>query len=88
MASSPITSWQTGREKVGNSDRFSFLGPKITVGHDHSHEMKGQLLFGRKAMTNVDSILKSKDITLMTKVHIVKAMIFFQYSCMDVIFRS
>ena len=66
---------------------FIFLGPKITVGHDYGHEMKGHLLFGRKAMTNVDSILKTKDITLMTKVHIVKAMIFFQYSCMDVIFR-
>ena len=68
---------------------FIFLDPKITVGHDYSHEMKGHLLFGRKAMTNVDSILKSKDITLMIKVHIVKAMIFFSVFIhnMDVIFR-
>ena len=60
----------------GNSDRLYFLGSKITVDDDYSHEIKRQLLLGRKAMTNLDSILKSRDITLSTKVHLVKAMVF------------
>ena len=60
----------------GNSDRLYFLGSKITVDDDYSHEIKRQLLLGRKAMTNLDSILKSRDITLPTKVHLIKAMVF------------
>ena len=76
MASSPITSWQIDGEKNGNSDRPYFLGSKITVDGDCSHEIKRHLLLGRKAMKNLDSILKSRDITLLTKVHIFKAMIF------------
>ena len=63
---------------------FIFLGSKITVDSDCSYEIKGCLLFGRKAMTNLDSILKSRDVTLPTKVHLVKAMVFFQQSLMDV----
>ena len=72
-----------GREKSGNSDRFIFLGSKITVDRDCSHEIKRCLLFGRKAMTNLDSILKSRDITLLTEVCIVKAIAFpgIMYSC-------
>ena len=76
MASGPITSWQIDGEKNGNSDRPYFLGSKITVDGDCSHEIKRHFLFGRKAMTNLDSILKSRDITLPTKVHLVKAMVF------------
>ena len=76
MASGPITSRQIDGAKNGNSD-FIFLGSKITVDGDCSHEIKRCLLFGRKAMTNLDSILKSRDITLPTKVHIVKAIVFF-----------
>ena len=64
------------RGKSGNSDRYSFGGPQITVDDDCSHEIKRHLLLGRKTMTNIDSILKSKDITLLTKVRIVKAMVF------------
>ena len=60
----------------GNSDRFYFWGSKITADGDCSHEMKRCLLFGRKAMTNIDSMLKSRDVTLLTKVHLVKAMVF------------
>ena len=69
--------------KNGNSDRLYFLGPEITVDSDCSHELKRCLLLGRNAMTNLDSILKSRDITLVTKVHIVKAMIFpvVMYGC-------
>ena len=74
MASSPITSWQIGGETVETD--FTFLGSKITAGGDCSHEIKRCLLLERKAMTNLDSILKSRDITLSTKVHLVKAMIF------------
>ena len=74
MASSPITSWQIDGEKVKNSDIF--LVSKITEDSDCSHEIKRCLLFGRKAMTNLDSVLKSKDITLPTKVSIVKALVF------------
>ena len=62
--------------KNGNSDRFIFLGSKITVDGECSHEIKRRLLLGRKAMTNLDSILKSRDVTLPTKVHIVKTMVF------------
>ena len=77
MASSPITSWQIQREKVVTmTDFIIFLGSKITVDGDCSHEIKRHLLLGRKAMTNLDSVLKSRDITLLTKVHIVKAMVF------------
>ena len=80
MASGPITSWKIDGETVAD---FIFLGSKITTDGDCSHEIKRRLLLGRKVMTNLDSILKSRDITLPTKVHLVKAMIF-PVSCMDV----
>ena len=73
MASSSNTSWQIDGEKVEALTDFIFLGSQITVDGDCSHEMKRCLLFGRKAMTNLDSILKSRDITLLTNIHIVKA---------------
>ena len=76
MASGPITSWQIDREKVETMTGFLFLGSKITVDSDCSHKIKRCLLLERKAMTNLDSILKSRDITLPTKVHLVKAMVF------------
>ena len=76
MASSPITSWQIVGEKEKQGQIFLFLGSQITADGDYSHEVKRCLLLRRKAMTNLDSILKSKDITLTTKVHIVKAMVF------------
>ena len=76
MASSPITSWQIEREKVEAVTDFIFLGCKITANGDCSHEIKRCLLLGRRAMTNLGSILKSRDITLLTKVHIVKTMVF------------
>ena len=76
MVSGPITSWQIDGEKVEAVTDFLFLGSKITVDGDCSHEIKRCLLVGRKAMTNPDSILNSKDITLQTKVHIIKAMAF------------
>ena len=76
MASGPITSWQTYRETVQTMADFIFLGFKITADGDCSHEIKRHLLPGRKVMTNLDSILKSRDITLSTKVHLVKAMVF------------
>ena len=76
-ASGPITSWQIDGETVETVADFIFLGSKITADGDCSHEIKGHLLLGRKAMTNLDSILKSRDITLATKVCLVKAMIFF-----------
>ena len=76
MASGPITSWQVDREKMETVRDVIFLGSKITADGDCSHEIKRHLLLGRKAMTNLDSILKSKDITLPTKVHLVKAMVF------------
>ena len=72
MASGPITSWKVGGEKNGNGDRLYFLGLHSTVDGDFSHEIKRCLLLGRKAMTNLDGVLKSRDITLPTKVHIVK----------------
>ena len=74
MASGPITSWQIAGEKV-QAVRFYFLGSKITVDSDCSHEMKRYLLLGKKAMTNLDSIFKSKDTTLLTKVYIIKGMV-------------
>ena len=73
MASSPIISWQIDRETVAG---FIFLGSKITADGDCSHEIKKHLLLGRKVMTHLDSILKSRDITLPTKVHLVKVMVF------------
>ena len=76
MASGPITSWQIAGETVGTVADFIFLGSKITADGDCSHEIQRCLLLGRKAMTNLDSIFKSRDITLSTKVHIVKAMVF------------
>ena len=76
MASGPITSWQIDGETLETVTDFIFLGSKITTGGDCSHEMKRCLLLGRKAMTNKDSILKSRDITLPTKVYLVKAMVF------------
>ena len=76
MASSPITSWQIDGEKMGTVTDFIFLGSKITADGNYSHEIKRCLLFGRKAMTNLDNILKSRDITLSTKVHLDKAMVF------------
>ena len=83
MASGSITSWQIDGETVETVSDFIFLGSKITADGDLSHEIKRCLLLGRKVMTNLDSILKSRDITLPTKLHLVKAM-FFQWSCMDV----
>ena len=76
MASGAITSWQIDGETVETVADFIFLGSKITVDSDYSHEIKIQLLFGRKVMTNRDSIFKSRDITLSTKVRLVKAMVF------------
>ena len=76
MASSSITSWQIDGETVETMRAFIFLGSKITADGDCSHEIKRCLLLGRKAMTNLDSLLKSRDITLPTKVHLVKAMVF------------
>ena len=72
----PITSWQVDGEKMEIVADFIFLGSKITADSDCSHEIKRHVLLGRKAMTNLDSILKSRDITLLTKVHLVKAMVF------------
>ena len=76
MASGPITSWQIEGEKVETVIGFVFLGSQITADGDCSHEIKRHLVLGRKAMTKLDIILKSRDITLLTKVHIVKAMVF------------
>ena len=76
MASGPITSWQIDGEIVETVSDFIFLGSKITEDGDCSHEIKRHLLLGRKAVTNLESILKSRDITLLTKVRIVKAMVF------------
>ena len=83
MASDPITSWQIDGETVKTLADFSFLGSKITADGDCSHETKRRLLLGRKVMTNLDSIFKSKDITLLTKVCLVKAMVFpvVMYGC-------
>ena len=76
MASGPITSWQIDGETVETMADFIVLGSKITADGDCSHEIKRRLLLGRKVMTNLDTILKSRDITLSTKVHLVKAMVF------------
>ena len=83
MASGPITSWQIDGETVETVSDFIFLGPRISADDDCSHEIKRRLLIGRKAMTNLDSILKSRDITLPTKVRLVKAMVFpvVMYGC-------
>ena len=78
MESSPITSWEIDGETVETVSDFIFLGSKITADDDYSHEIKRRLLLGRKVMTNLDSIFKSRDITLPTKVRLVKAMV---YSC-------
>ena len=77
MAFGPIPSWQIDGETIETVRNFIFLGSKITADGDCSHEIKRHLLFGRKAMTNLDSILKSRDTTLPTKVHLIKAMVFF-----------
>ena len=76
MASGPITSWEIDGETVEMVADFIFLGSKMTADGDFSHEIKRCLLLGRKVMTNLDSILKSRDVTLPTKVHLVKAMVF------------
>ena len=83
MASGPITSWQIDGETMETVTDFIFLGSEITVDGDCSHEIKGYLLLGRKVMTNLDSVLKSRDITLPAKVHLVKAMVFpvVMYGC-------
>ena len=83
MASGPITSWQVDGETVKTVTGFIFLGSKIAADDDCSHEIKRCLLFGRKAMTNLDSIIRSRDITLLTKVHLVKAVVFpvVMYGC-------
>ena len=83
MASSPVTLWQIDGETVETVSDFIFLGSKITADGDYSHEMKRHLLLGRKVMTNLDSILKSRDITLSTKVCLVKAVVFpvVMYGC-------
>ena len=83
MASGPITSWQTDEETMETVTDFIFLASKITADGDCSHEIKRRLLLGRKAMTNLDSIFKSIDVTLPTKVHLVKAIVFplVMYGC-------
>ena len=83
VASSPITSWQIDGEIVETATDFIFLGSKITADSDCSHEIKRRILLGRKVMTNLDSILKTRDITFSTKVHLVKAMVFpvVMYGC-------
>ena len=83
MASGPITSWQIDGETVETVRDFIFLGSKIITDGDCSHEIKRHLLLGRKAMTDLDIILKSRDITLLTKVHLVKAIVFpvVMYGC-------
>ena len=83
MVSSTISAWQIDGETMETVTDFIFLGSKITVDGDCSHEIKRCLLLGRKAMTNLDSVLKSRDITLLTKVHIVKAAVFpvIKYGC-------
>ena len=85
MASGPITSWQTDGETMETMADFIFGGSKITADGDCSHEIKRRLLLGRKVTTNLDSILKSRDITLPTKVHLVKAMVFpvVMYGCVS-----
>ena len=83
MASGPITSWQIDGETMQTVRDFIFWGSRITADGDRSHEIKRRLFLGKRAMTNLDSILKSRDITLPTKVHLIKAMVFpvFMYGC-------
>ena len=83
MASGPITSWQIDGERVETETDFTFLGSKITADGDSSHEIKRHLLLGKKVITNIDSILKSREITLPTKVHLVKTIVFpvVMYGC-------
>ena len=83
MASGPITSWEIDGETVETVSDYFFLDSKIFVNDDFSHKIKGHLLLGRKAMTNLDSILKGRDVTLPTKVHLVKALVFpvVMYGC-------
>ena len=90
MASGPITSWQIDGETMETVTDFIFLGSKITVDGDCSHEIKRCLLLGRKSMTNLDSTLKSRDITLPTKVHLIKAMAFpvVMYGCEQLLLLS
>ena len=90
MASGPITSWQIDRETMETMTDFIFLGSKITAGSDCSHEIKRHLLLGRNVTTNLDSILKSRDITLPTKIHVVKVMVFpvVMYGCESGITRK
>ena len=90
MASSPITSWQIDGETVETVSDFIFVGSKITADGDCSHEIKRRLLLGRKVMTNLDSILKSRDITLPTKVRLLKALVFpvVMYGCESWIIKS
>ena len=85
MASGPITSWQIDGEKVETVTDFILGDSKITEDSDHSHEIKRCLLLGRKAITNLDGVLKSRDITLLTKVHLVKALVFpvVMYRCVS-----
>ena len=83
MASGPITSWEINGETMETVSDVNFLGSKITADDDCSHEIKRRLLLGGKVMTNLDGILKSRDITLPTKVRLVKALVF-HWSCMDV----
>ena len=83
MASGPITSWQIDGEKMQTVTDFVFLGSKVTVDGDCSHEIKRHLLLGKTVMTNLDSLLKSRDVSLLTKVHLIKAMVFpvVMYGC-------
>ena len=83
MLSGPITSWQIDGEKMETLADFIFLGSKTTVDDEYSHEIKRCLPVGRKAMTNLDSVLKSRDVTLLTKVHLIKAVVFpvVMYGC-------
>ena len=81
MASSPITSWQIDGATMETVKDFIFLGPKIIADGDCSHEIKRHLLLGKKTMTNLDSILKSRDVTLLTKAHLVKAIPVVMYGC-------
>ena len=83
MASSPITSWQIKEEKVETMTDFIFMGSKVTADSDYSHEIKRRLLLGKKAMTNLDNVLKSRDMTLLTKVCLLKAVFFpvVMYGC-------
>ena len=90
MASGPITSWEIGGETVETVSDFMFLGSRITADGDCSHEIKRRLLLGRRVMTNLESILKSRDITLLTKVRLVKAVVFpvVVYGCQSWIIKK